>query len=507
MNKTTQKTELTPFSPYQHFCQTLNIIPQRETFNLTAYSDISTLANKSTSERLTAALQVFIDYIATGENPTNRVDRVLIDHLIAKIDQILGDQLDELLHHPDFQELESMWRNLDYLVKRTDFHSNIKIELLDISKTALLTDFEEVTDLTQTGLYKHIYEREYDTPGGEPISAIISNYTFDSSPTDITLLSHIAKVSASAHCPFIGSIQANFFGKKHFEEVAEINELSHYMDRAEYIQWNAFRETDDARYIGLTCPRFLLRLPYGDNNRIRTFNYQEHVFDHIENYLWGNTSFVLAENMTKSFRDYGWTVNIRGPESGGKIEQLLLHQYDLGAGLMTKIPTEVIIPETRELELAQLGFIPLSYYKNSDYACFFSANSVQKPTVFQSPEATANSRINARLPYIFLSARIAHYLKVLQRETIGSNVTRTELEERLNTWLQTLVTKMNNPDTEQIALHPLRDGRIEVTENPDNPGFYRVTLYAMPHFQIEGVDVNLSIVGKMPKSQLGRPGE
>jgi type VI secretion system protein ImpC len=248
----------------------------------------------------------------------------------------------------------------------------------------------------------------------------------------------------------------------------------------------------------LAWPRFLLRMPYGSDNPVRGFWYEEKVYDSAEKYLWGCASFAFAANIARSFKEHGWAVNIRGPEAGGKVEHLPLHQYDVGRGLMSKIPIETIIPETRELELAHLGFIPLSYYKNSDYACFFSANSVQKPAVYLSQEATANSRINARLPYIFLSARIAHYLKVLQRETIGSNVGRLKLEERLNEWLQTLVTKMRNPEPEQIAKHPLRDGRVEVRAIEDNPGFYRVELYAMPHFQIEGIDVSLSVVGKMP---------
>ena len=486
---------------YQTFCKAICIHPQERQNDLVEYSDMTKLANSSEGSKLTAALQAFIECVAGEEHAVNRVDRVFIDLLIAKIDQVLGFQLDEILHHPEFQELEALWRGLDYLVSRTDFRANTKIEILNVSKEALEEDFNDATDLLNSGLYKQSYEKEYDTPGGEPITAMISNYKFNAGNQDITLLTNIAKVAAATHCPFIGNIESEFFGKKSFEEVAQINELANYMDRSEYIRWNSFRDSEDARYIGLTCPRFLLRMPYGKENPVRTFCYKEAVFTHAGQYLWGAASFAFAANMTKSFRDYGWVVNIRGPESGGKVEHLPLPQYDLGNGLFSKIPTEIIISETRELELANLGFIPLSYYKNSDFACFFSANSAQKPTIYLSTDATANSRINARLPYVFLSARIAHYLKVLQRETIGSNVTKQDLEERLNNWLKTLVTKMSNPDPEQISHHPLRDGRVEVSELDDNPGFYRVVLYAMPHFQIEGIDVSLSIVGKMPKNK------
>jgi len=274
------------------------------------------------------------------------------------------------------------------------------------------------------------------------------------------------------------------------------------MERAEYIRWNAFRDTEDARYIGLTLPRFLLRLPYGTSNPVRMFRYEEDVFDTTSSkYLWGNASFAFAVNMARSFKKFGWTVNVRGPESGGKVDNLVLHQYDVGRGLQTKIPTETLIPETRELEYANLGFIPLSYYKNSNYACFFSANSVQRPALYSTPDANANSRINARLPYVFLSARLGHYLKVIQRENIGSSKNRLELESQLNEWLQTLVTRMNKPGPELAAMHPLREGKVSVEEILDNPGFYKVNMYAIPHFQIEGVDVKLSLVGQIPKGK------
>lgn len=483
---------------YQQFCDAVAITPVNQVTELSHFSDVSDLAQANQNERLTAALQVFVEFAAGDDSRANKVDKQLIDEYINKIDEALSLQIDEILHHPQFQKLESLWKGLQYLISNTDFRSNCKIELLNVSKEALSEDFDEASELIQSGLYKHIYEREYDTPGGEPYTAMISDFEFDASNDDVDLLHNISKVAASTHCPFIGNVGAQFFGKDNFNQVASIDDLGNYMDRSEYIRWNSFRETEDARYVGLTMPRFLLRLPYGSDNKVKGFNYHERVTHDHEAYLWGAASFPFAANMAHSFRQHGWTVNIRGPESGGKVENLPLHQYDLGHGLITKIPTEIIIPETRELELANLGFIPLSYYKNSDYACFFSANSAQKTQLYQDPLASANSRINARLPYIFLSARISHYLKVLQRETIGSNVTRSQLEKRLNDWLQTLVTKMADPDTEQSAKHPLRDGQVVVNAIEDNPGFYSVSLYAMPHFQIEGVDVNLSIVGKMP---------
>ncbi|HCC7083499.1 TPA: type VI secretion system contractile sheath large subunit, partial [Klebsiella michiganensis] len=307
----------------------------------------------------------------------------------------------------------------------------------------------------------------------------------------------------AAHMPFIGAVGPAFFLKESMEEVAAIKDIGNYFDRAEYIKWISFRDTDDARYIGLVMPRVLGRLPYGpDTVPVRSFNYVEQVKgpDH-EKYLWTSASFSFASNMVKSFINNGWCVQIRGPQAGGAVKDLPIHLYDLGTGNQVKIPSEVMIPETREFEFASLGFIPLSYYKNRDYACFFSANSAQKPALYDTADATANSRINARLPYIFLLSRIAHYLKLVQRENIGTTKDRRLLELELNTWVRGLVTEMTDPGDELQASHPLRDAKVVVEDIEDNPGFFRVKLYAVPHFQVEGMDVNLSLVSQMPKAK------
>jgi type VI secretion system protein ImpC len=499
-----QETEAleTSQSVYERLCSLADIEPLSGHVSLDRFSDAGKMADAPKKERVTAGLKVFLHLLAgpSGKRGLERIDKGLLDEYIAQVDGLISAQLDEVLHHSEFQRVEAAWRSLKFLVDRCDFRSNVKVELLDATKEDLQDDFEDAPDTTQSGLYRHIYVQEYDTPGGEPISAVISNYEFEGSMKDITLLTEISRVSASCHCPFIGGVGAAFFGKESVSDLPKINDMASYMDKAEFIRWNAFRETEDARYVGLTLPRFLLRLPYGEANPVRTFNYAENaVGEDSERYLWGNAAFAFAANMAASFKRNGWAVNIRGPESGGKVEGLPVHQYDIGQGLQTKIPTEFIISETRELEYANLGFIPLSYYKNSDYACFFSANSVQKPAEYSTAEATANSRINARLPYIFLVSRISHYLKVLQRENIGAAKPRQELENELNDWLQTLVTKMKDPDAALIATHPLRDGQVTVSEIADNPGFYAVNLFVMPHFQIEGVNVRLSLVAQMPK--------
>ena len=499
----TAAEEVQEISAYERLCSLVDIAPLQENVAINSFADAGRMADMSLDKRLTAGIQVFLDLAARGSAQIERIDKTLLDAYIGRIDEAISRQLDAVLHHPDFQQVEAAWRGLKYLVDRCDFRANMKLELLDASKEDLREDFEEAPETVQTGLYKHIYVNEYDTPGGEPISAIIANYEFDNSHQDVALLTEVSRVSASAHCPFLSSVGARFFGKEKIDELPGIHDLANYLERAEYIRWKGFRSSEDARYVGLTLPRFLLRLPYGSNsNPVRAFNYEESVdAEGHENYLWGNAVFAFAGNITRSFARHGWAVNIRGPESGGKVEEMPVHHYDVGKGLQTKIPTEIIIHETRELEFSSLGFIPLSYYKNSDFACFFSADSVQKAAEYNTAEATANSRINARLPYIFLVSRIAHYLKVLQRENIGTTKSRKVLEDELNGWLQTLVTKMKDPDPDLIATHPLKDGQVIVEEIPENPGYFSVSLFVVPHFQIEGVDVRLNLVAQMPKAE------
>lgn len=489
-------------SPYQTLCGLADISPFSQAIEISSYSAQEVLANTDLSERLTAALQVFIELATQNKADTEKVDKVFLDTLISKIDDLIAKQLDEIIHHSTFQEVESLWRSLSYLVERTDFRANTKIELLDMSKQELMDDFEDASEVIQSTLYRHVYVEEYDTPGGEPFAAIVSPFEFNAGATDISLLRDLAKVASAAHCPFLGNIGANFFSKKTMDEVVKIEDIENYMEKAEYIRWNAFRDTEDARYIGLTTPQFLLRLPYGENNPIASFQYQEDVNGPTSaKFLWGRAAFALAANMSQSFKDNGWCVNIRGPEGGGKVMNLPLHQYNIGQGLQTKIPSEVLFSETRELAMAELGFIPLSYYKNSDYACFFSANSTQRPKQYASASATANARINTRLPYIFLSARLAHYLKVIQRENIGSTKNRIELEVELNKWISGLVTKMNNPGVELMATHPLKAAEITVNSIAENPGFYQVSMSAIPHFQVEGMDVQLSLVAQLPNKK------
>lgn len=471
--------------------------------DISGYKNSEALAESKANERIGAALAFFVDSLMQSSQSVDRIDKVVLDNQIAEIDRKISAQLDEVLHHPTFQKMEAAWRSLKFLVDRTDFRKNIKIDIIDVSKDDLAEDFTDAPETIQSGLYKHVYTEEYDTPGGEPYAAMISNYEFTSAPPDVALMSELSRVASSCHCPFIGSASAKFFNKDDVHDLPKIEDLHNYMERSEFLRWNSFRQTEDSRYFGLTLPRFMLRLPYGpDTAPIKEFNYTESVTGEDHNkYLWGNASFSFATNMVRSFLDNGWCVQIRGPEAGGKVEELPIHLFDVGKGKQMKIPTEILIPETREFEFAQEGFIPLSFYKNRDYACFFSANSSQKPSEYDDPVVTANMRINSRLPYIFLISRIAHYLKVIQRENIGSTKSKTVLQDELNKWISGLVTEMNDPGPELIATHPLKAAEVTVNEILDNPGFFSVGLSVMPHFQIEGIDINLSLVSQMPKGK------
>lgn len=506
MSATTAETRVQeqPAGVYASLLKKINLAPVDQLSDINAWRDEADMAEAGANQRVTAALGVFLEQLRqSGTQKVDKLDKALLDQMIGELDHQLSQSLDQILHHPAFQRVEGVWRGVEHLVSRTDFRQNIKIELLDLSKDELREDFEDAPEIVQSGLYQHTYCAEYDQPGGEPIAALISAYEFDASAQDVALLRNISKISAAAHMPFIGSVGPTFFMKENIEDVAAIKDIGNYFDRAEYIKWKSFRDSEDSRYIGLTLPRVLGRLPYGpDTVPVRSFNYVEEVKgpDH-DKYLWTSASFAFAANMVRSFENNGWCVQIRGPQAGGAVEDLPIHLYDLGTGSQVKIPSEIMISETREFDFSNLGLIPLSYYKGRDYSCFFSANSTQKPALYDTPDATANSRINARLPYIFLMSRIAHYLKVIQRENIGTTKDRRVLEQELNRWLSGLVTEMTDPGDALQASHPLREGKVVVEDIDDNPGFFRVRLFAVPHFQVEGMDVNLSLVSKMPKAK------
>jgi len=433
-----------------------------------------------------------------------KVDKRMVDAMIAEIDQRLSTQLDEILHHADVQKLESAWRSLKLVVDRTNFRENNRIELLSVSKDELIADFEDAPEIPKSGLYKLVYTREYGQFGGKPVGSIIANYDFGPGPQDMALLQKCASVAAMAHAPFIAAAGPRFFGAESFHGLPNMKDMKAHFEGPQYIKWQAFRESEDSRYVGLAMPRFLLRLPYGPNTApVKAFNYEENVHKNHEHYLWGNAAFAFATRLTDSFAKYRWCANIIGPRSGGAVEDLPLHQFEEMGAVATKIPTEVMLSERKEFELAEEGFMGLTYRKDSDNAAFFSANSCQKPKFFGiSPEGKANEtnyKLGTQLPYIMIVSRMAHYLKVLQREQIGSWKERVDLERELNTWIRQYVADMDNPTPGVRARRPLRQAEVKVEDVPGDPGWYKVDLKVRPHFKYMGAYFTLGLVGKLDK--------
>lgn len=449
-------------------------------------------------------VSAFIEELLKPQNDKQPVKKALADRMIAEIDAKLSQQMDEILHHANFQALESAWRGLKLLVDRTDFRENTHIELINASKQDLLEDFEDSPDIVQSGLYKHVYTAEYGQFGGKPVGALISNYYFGPSAPDIKTMQYVASVASMSHAPFIAAAGPQFFGLESFNGLPDLKDLKDHFEGPQFAKWQAFRERDDARYVGLTLPRFLLRTPYDPiENPVRSFVYKENVSSSHEDYLWGNTAFTFATRLTDSFAKYRWCPNIIGPQNGGAVEDLPLHHFESMGEIETKIPTEVLVSDRREYELAEEGFIALTMRKGSDNAAFFSANSTQKAKFFGNSEegkhAELNFRLGTQLPYLFIVNRLAHYLKVLQREQIGAWKERTDLELELNKWIRQYVADQDNPNPEVRGRRPLRAAQVNVADVPGEPGWYRVSLNVKPHFKYMGADFTLSLVGKLDK--------
>ncbi len=448
-------------------------------------------------------VEALVSELVKGKSDA-KIDKAMIDAMIAEIDGKLSKQLDAIMHQEAFQKLEGSWRSLKMLVDRTDFRENNRIELLSVSKEDLQSDFEDAPEITKSGLYKTAYTAEYGQFGGEPYGAIVGNYEFGPGPQDIALLGKLASVATMTHAPFLSSASSKFFGVDSYTKLPALNDLKSMFEGPQYAKWRSFRESDDARSVGLCAPRFLLRLPYGqDTVPVKAFNYNEEVKGNHNAYLWGNTAFALASRLADSFGKYRWCPNIIGPQSGGSVEDLPLHQYESMGEIETKCPTEVLVSERREYELAEEGFIGLSMRKGSDNACFFSANSCQKVKTFgNSPEGKAaetNHRLGTQLPYMFVMNRLAHYIKVLQREQIGSWKDKMTLKRELNDWINQYVSDMDSPAAEVRNVRPLRKAEITVDDVPGEAGWFKVGLKVQPHFKYMGASFTLSLVGKLDK--------
>lgn len=446
----------------------------------------------------------FVDTMVKDKRTDEKVTPSLVDDMIRQIDQKISDQIDEILHNEEFQKMESAWRSLKYLVDHTNYRENSRVDFLHVSKTELIDDFEDAPDITKSALYKLVYTSEYGQFGGKPYSTIIGNYYYGPNHRDMDLLKNIAAVCTMAHAPFISAASPEFFNLNNITGLPNLNDIEAIFDNPYYAKWNSLRESEDSRYVGLTLPRFMLRIPYGpDTKAVKQFNYKEKTNGQHDNYLWGNSAFAFASRVAESFAKYRWCVNIIGPQGGGTVDDLPRHYYEALDGIQCKIPTEVLLSERREYELAEQGFIPLTMRKDSDNAAFFSANSIQKPKTFMDTEKSKDAELNYKLgtqfPYIFIVSRLAHYLKVMQREKIGMHKERIDIERELNDWISGYVVDMENPVPEVRAKKPLRDAKVDVESIPGEPGWYKSTLTVRPHFKYMGAYITLRLVGSLDK--------
>jgi type VI secretion system protein ImpC len=431
-----------------------------------------------------------------------------IEAIIAEIDRKLSEQINMIMHHEDFQALEGSWRGLHYLVNNTETDETLKIRVFDISKNDLAKTIKKYkgTAWDQSPLFKKLYEEEYGSPGGEPYGCIVGDYYFDHSPPDVEILGGVAQIAAAAHSPFISAANPSLMNMDSWQELSNPRDLTKIFQTADYAPWRSLRESDDARYVGLTMPKFLGRLPYGaKTNPCEEFDFEEVTAagDHSK-YLWANAAYAMGVNINRSFKQFGWCANIRGVESGGLVEGLPCHTFPTDdGGVDMKCPTEIGITDRREAELAGNGMMPLSHWKNEDYACFIGAQSLHKPAEYDDPDATANANLAARLPYLFATCRFAHYLKCIVRDKIGSFKEREDMATWLNKWVTKYVTSDPRASEETKAQYPLAAAEVVVDEVEGDPGYYSAKFYLRPHYQLEGLSVSLRLVSKLPSAKGG----
>ncbi|MGA3203692.1 MAG: type VI secretion system contractile sheath large subunit [Bryobacteraceae bacterium] len=443
----------------------------------------------------------FVAQVLDGSMTVSKDAETMINQRIAQIDHLLSIQVNEILHHESFQKLEASWRGLKYMLDQSETNDKLKIKVLNVSKRELLKDLQRAPEFDQSALFKKVYEEEFGVFGGAPFAALIGDYQFGKGPEEIELLERISQTAAGAHAPFLSAASPEFFNLESYATLDAPRDLSKVFDSTEYAKWKSFRASEDSRYVGLTAPRMLLRLPYGKNTKqIDAFQYEEDVDGTEHNkYLWGNSAYALGTRLTNAFALYGWCAAIRGVEGGGLVEGLPVHNFYTDEGdLAMKCPTEVQITDRREKEMADQGFIPLVHSKNNDFAAFFSVQSCQKAKMYDKDAANANARLSTQLPYIFAVSRFAHYLKAMMRDKLGSFMSRSDCERFLNQWIQHYVTPDDTASQTMKASHPLREARIDVAEVPGKPGVYRAVAFLRPHFQLDELSVGLRLVADLP---------
>jgi type VI secretion system protein ImpC len=444
----------------------------------------------------------FVAQFLEGSMTLSRDSEKMISQRIAQIDHLISLQLNEVMHHAAFQKLEGSWRGLKYLVNKTETSEMLKIKIFNCSKKELLRDLQRAPEFDQSAMFKKIYEEEFGVFGGHPFGCLVGDYEFGKGPEDMELLEKISQVAAAAHAPFITGSSSEMLNLDSFTDLNAPRDLGKVFDTTEYAKWKSFRSSEDSRYVALALPHILMRDPYGKATRaVDEFDYEEAVdgTDH-KKYLWGNAAWALATRITDSFAQYNWCATIRGVEGGGKVEGLTVHNFTTDDGdIAMKCPTEVQIPDRREKELADLGFVPLVHCKNTDFAAFFSVQTCQKAKTYDTPAANANARLSSNLSYILAVSRFAHYLKAMMRDKIGSYMTRIECEQFLNRWISGYVVDSASASAAMKARHPLAEARVDVMEIPGKPGAYRAVAFLKPHFQLDELTVSMRLVADLPQ--------
>ena len=464
-------------------------------------------ATKQTEpDRATELLRALTDAALEGSVTYERNLTITLTKAIEAIDAKMSEQLAAIMQSPEFSKLEGSWRGLHYLVKNSTSTTNIKIRVLNASKREIAKDLAKAVEFDQSRLFKSVYESEFGTPGGEPIGAMVGDFEFDNSFEDIELLQNISSVAAAAFAPFVTAASPKLFGFEDYTELSRPRDLAKIFETTEYTKWRSFRESEDSRFVTLALPRALARVPYGPKTRtIETFDYDEAMAyegDQIphDNYCWMNAAYILGTRLTESFSDTGWCTRIRGAENGGRVDELPMHMFSTDEGdIDVKCPTEIGITDRRDAELGNLGFLPLCHYKNTDYAVFFGAQTAHKPAKYDTPEATANAAISARLPYIMATSRFAHYLKVIGRDKIGSFMEAEDCEAWLNRWINNYVNSNDDAGPEMRAQYPLRDARVKVEEIAGKPGSYNAVAWMRPWLQMEELTTSLRMVARIPE--------
>ncbi|SNS92365.1 MULTISPECIES: type VI secretion system contractile sheath large subunit [unclassified Azospirillum] len=458
-------------------------------------------------DEVTVAVRTLAEHALRGVDIIPGETIETIEAIIAKLDEALSKQINAILHHPDLQKLEGTWRGLHYLVTNTATDEMLKIRVLNISKTDLTKSLRSFkgTAWDQSPIFKKIYEGEFGQPGGQPYGCMVGDYYFDQSPPDVALLGEIAKTAAAAHMPFIAAAAPAVLQMDSWQELDKPRDLTKIFQTPEYDAWRALRESEDSRYIGLTMPRVLARLPYGaKTDPVEAFAFEEDTAgaDHTH-YTWSNAAYAMAVNINRSFKDHGWLSRIRGRETGGAVKGLPIHTFPSDdGGVDVKCPTEVLISGRREAELSKNGFMPLVHWKNTNEAVFIGAQSLQKPTEYNDPQATANAALAARLPYLFASCRFAHYLQCMVRDKVGKYTSQHELKRWLSNWIFQFVDgDPENSADETKAEKPLADAKVEIEEDPSNPGYYKAQFFLRPHYQLEGMTMSMRLVSKLPSSK------